>query len=239
MNELLDPYDRPARFYPMVIVLLPLALAIGSWVPTAPDLAALVGSTVTSLALAAFLTQLARDQGKKKEPDLFRMWGGKPSASALSYAGGVFPAETLARCHRKLAEMDSNLSLPASAEAEASQMEEAISAYESANDMLLQRTRDRKRFRLVFRENVNYGFRRNLWGMKPTGIASAIVGLVAGSARVVQLGLADEEVQMTAITAALVSLVMLAVWLLLIRPSWVKVAADSFARQLVGACETL
>ncbi len=105
--------------------------------------------------------------------------------------------------------------------------------------MLLQRTRDREKFRLVFRENVNYGFRRNLWGMKSAGIATAIVGLVAGMAKAIQLGLAGEDVQMTAVAAALVGLTLLTLWLFRIRPSWVKIAADGFARQLIGACETL
>lgn len=37
----------------------------------------------------------------------------------------------------------------------------------------------RQGFDLIFKENVNYGFRRNLWGMKPVEIVVAIVSVVA------------------------------------------------------------
>jgi hypothetical protein len=47
--------------------------------------------------------------------------------------------------------------------------------------VLRERTRDRKRFRLVFEEVANYGFRRNLWGHRSLGITATVVSLVAAS----------------------------------------------------------
>src|SRR2546426_4811456 len=51
--------------------------------------------------------------------------------------------------------------------------------YEACGAFLRDKTRDQKKFPLVFEENCNYGLRRNLWGMKPIGIAIATLGIAA------------------------------------------------------------
>ena len=53
--------------------------------------------------------------------------------------------------------------------------------YASAVSLLLEKTRDKKAFPLVYKELVSYGFRRNLWGLKAGGILFAIIGLVASA----------------------------------------------------------
>jgi hypothetical protein len=45
--------------------------------------------------------------------------------------------------------------------------------------MLRQRTRDTKIFNKVFAENMEYGFRRNCLGLRPTGLVLAAIGVVA------------------------------------------------------------
>lgn len=234
-----DAYERRARFYPMVLVIMPLAFGIGSWVPKSFDLPALAGSVVFAIAAAALLAQMARDQGKKQEQKLFDMWSGKPSVRALSYAGGFFEEATLARYHAKLRCLDPNLKFPLCPQEEADAPEKFQAVYKSANDILLGRTRDQQKFRLVFEENVNYGFRRNLWGMKATGIAMAVLGLAAGAWRLLADANVDGPLRITAIAAIAVSLLMFVVWLMRVRPSWVRLAADAFARQLVGGTELL
>ena len=47
--------------------------------------------------------------------------------------------------------------------------------YEEAVTSLREATWDTSRFPLVFAENANYGFRRNLWGLKPIGALIAAV----------------------------------------------------------------
>ena len=72
----------------------------------------------------------------------------------------------------------------ASPEEERTNPEAADDGYESANSWLLAQTMDRERFRLQFAENINYGFRRNVWALRPwafclEAIAIVVVGLVA------------------------------------------------------------
>ncbi len=51
--------------------------------------------------------------------------------------------------------------------------------YDSATAYLRDTTRDRGRFPLVFQAMYDYGFRRNLWGLKPWGLTFALTGLGA------------------------------------------------------------
>ncbi len=237
--NLLDQYERRARFYPVLLVLMPAAIGAASWLPVSVDAPGLAGSAAAGTALAALLGQLARDQGKAKEPELFRRWGGKPSVRALMYSAGVFDAKTVARFHRKLRELDPELDFPVSVDEEAENLDRAHAVYESANQLLLSRTRDREKFRLVFEENVNYGYRRNLWAMKPAGLLLAVLGLIVGVARLALQVIREQPVSMTAACAAGLGTVLAILWIVRVREEWVRVAADAYGRQLASASQSL
>ncbi len=81
-----------------------------------------------------------------------------------------------------------------SPEAEATDPEAADSLYDSAVQWLIPQTRSGGRFPLVFQENVNYGFRRNLWGLRPIGLAVAIGCLVVNASMVVTIREAGYDV---------------------------------------------
>ena len=51
----------------------------------------------------------------------------------------------------------------------------ADTKYEEVVRSLREATRDTSRFPLVFAENVNYGYRRNLWGLRPFGTPIAVI----------------------------------------------------------------
>jgi hypothetical protein len=235
----LDAYERQARQYPMLLVLLPAVLGAASWVPAGVDVGGLLGGALTSVVLAAFLGQIARDQGKRREPELFRKWGCKPSVMALSYEAQFFDAKTLRRIHRSLHDIDNELMFPESAEEEAAKRESAFAAYESASELLLSRTRDRERFRLVFRENVNYGYRRNLWAMKVPGMTLAVLGVGASVGRLVQVAVMDSPLVWTALVGGVIGVALGSMWVIRVREGWVRIAADAFARQLCLAAQSI
>ncbi len=145
----------------------------------------------------------------------------------------------LARYHQELRRHDPNLEFPLGADEEAGDPDRAHSFYVSANELLLSRTRDRDKFRLVFEENVNYGYRRNLWAMKDTGIATSLIGLVGGLARILRDSLQGGDLTTTAFLSAGLSVCLLILWIMRVKPEWVRVAADSYARQLVSASEII
>lgn len=239
LKDLTDSYDRQARLYPMVLVLIPLALAAASWMPSGVAIPSVVGGAVIVLAVSALLTQLARDQGKRREKELFKRWGGRPSDRALSYSGRVFAESTLARWHKKLMLFDDNLRLPDSAASEKADQKAAKTAYAAATDILVAKTRDKATYSLLFKENVNYGFRRNLWGMKSAGIGTAVVGLLASVSKGVFEWSTDQPVSLVPVVAGVLCAALFVVWIARVTPSWIKIAADGYAKHLVEACESL
>lgn len=239
LEQLTNPYDRRAKLYPMVLTLLPVALGITAWSPSSYQIEGVLGSAVILLALASLLTQLARDQGKRREPELFRLWGGRPSDRLFSYAAGGLAPATLARRHQTLTLLDPALTFPKSVAEEIASPTESAAACAAATELLIARTRSRTDFPLLFQENVNYGYRRNLWGMKPAGIVLAILGMIASAVRVGVDIWNDSTPTATAWAGLALSTALLAIWWLRVNASWVKIPADGYARQLTEACDRL
>lgn len=234
----LDSYSLRARFFPAAIVLLPAVAAGAAWVP----LDSLSWKTLASVgclaALASLLSHLARDLGKRREPALFARWGGAPSIRFLRHRDTNLPEATRERYHAKLATAIPSVTLPSS-RSEKAKPEAADAEYRSCCDWLREATRDRARFGLLFEENVGYGFRRNLWAMKPVGIALSVAGLAAAGLRIWMTMSGGESPTVEAIAAIAVSAPLLAWWLLRITSHWVKVSSEAYARQLLAACDAL
>jgi hypothetical protein len=239
LSQFSDPYDRRARLFPMTIVLLPLGLAAACWIPLDLQLLVTLGGIAVSIGLAALLSQIGRDLGKAKEPDLWKTWGGKPSMVALQYRSGRTNHVTLRRCHAKLKEMAPGLKFPSSKDEELQNISTFDVSYDSASDLLLSRTRDRTKFGLVFAENTNYGFRRNLCAMKPAGIVGCIIGVCSAIGHIGYLWVRSEVVSIPAAVCLVVSVTFLVLWMFRIRSQWVRTAAEAFARQLVRACDQM
>jgi len=239
IGQFLDSYARQARLYPALIVVCPIALLIMVWFPTIWTTLGAIASVASSFGLALLLAQVARDRGKQREPDLFRSWGGKPSVALLRHRDPRIDAQTKARYRAFLAEQLPQLKLPTAAEEQANP-DEADGAYESVTKWLLTQTRNVRVFGLLFRENVNYGFRRNLWGLKPVGLTIAVIAGAASTGVTLYQFLTEhtlpstEIVTVTGLVCALVAL-----WLVRFTPSWVRIAADAYGTQLLSACDTL
>jgi hypothetical protein len=145
---------------------------------------------------------------------------------------------TRARYHKRLSEMLPETSLP-SADQERENPADADVAYASCGDYLLSKTRDKERFQLLFQENVSYGFRRNLWAMKPVGIAISILSLVA-LGFVSRVEARSNSVPWFAkLTAIAIVALLLTWWVVRITPSWVKIVADAYALRLLASIDEL
>jgi hypothetical protein len=89
-------------------------------------------------------------------------------------------------------------------------------------------------FPRVQEENINYGFRRNLYALKP--IALAVLGLAIALA--VVSSLADGVHWPVALSGSATLLLMLA-WLFLVRPEWVWQAGEKYAERLLETLEDI
>ena len=234
----LDKYAVNARLIPALIVLLPLGLSLICLFPdkfAGWDLIVWLGA---SGGLAVFLEQLARDKGKGKEPSLYEKWGGKPTTIMLRHTRSPLGAMTVSRYHNILGSSIPGIKMPTKDDEE-KDLKYADEVYESCAAFLRAKTRDREKFRMIFEENVNYGFRRNLWGMKPLAILLIMVSIILVLTQIHPNWLNPEKVKPVALVALLLDASFLLIWWRIITTDWVRTAANVYARQLLASCDQL
>lgn len=233
----LDKYAFNARLVPALIVLLPVGVSLASLFPEKFVGWDLMVWLATSTGLAVFLEQLARDRGRRKEPELFKQWGGKPSTEMLRYKDSTLSRQTLVRYHEKLRELVP-ITMP-TPEEELKNPQTADAVYESCGDFLRACTRDKEKFRLLFEENVNYGFRRNLWGMKSLAIILTVLSILLTLTQVHPNWLRISFIKPVVLVALILDLSFLVIWLAVIKPDWIRTAADAYSKQLLSAIDVL
>ena len=198
----------------------------------------------------AIMAQLGRELGSKKEPNLWKSWGGPPTTRLLRHhhlTGDI----TLAAGLRSQIEDWIGYPLPTEQQEE-TYPSSADTKYEEVVASLREATRDMTKFPLVFVENTNYGFRRNLWGLRPIG-APIAVGLTLVLWILLLLTIwgrpwpdprwdvfvNPDSVVVIRITVAAVSTILATFWMFWVKPSWVKTVADTYATRLMESVQTL
>lgn len=130
---------------------------------------------------------------------------------------------------------------------EAQEPGEADRLYESATRWLLEQTRDTSKHSLLFTENISYGFRRNMLGMRWIGMTAAVLAAI-------WLGI-DVAVALPATWAdfggllvtmptahrlgATVCIAAAAMWVLGVSRDRVRAAAFAYAERLIAGCDAL
>jgi hypothetical protein len=159
-----DPYERAARLYPALLALLPLLIVLAvTSVFSKPLVTQLL--TLSGACGAAYLVaNISRMLGKAREEKMFAKWGGVPTTQLLRHRSAFIDPHTKQRYHSFLARK-LKICFPTRDEEHASP-EAADELYRAGAKWLLERTRDKKRFALLFKENISYGFHRNGFGLK-------------------------------------------------------------------------
>jgi hypothetical protein len=104
----------------------------------------------------------------------------------------------------------------------------------NAGNWLRENTRDTKNFRILFNENVTYGFRRNLFALRYAALFDALV--IVAIAIAFWRGIASEAKLMFIAAFAIVHVGYV---LFAATEQSVREAAHQYARQLLLCCETL
>ena len=227
----IDAYDRSARlapaylvFSPAVVLVVVLALGSSSWWSR-------LGGVLAACGAPLLVAQWGRSGGRGKQPELLASWGGQPSTQLMSFSTGG-SAATVEHRH-ELVERATGIALPDAAEEERDPAA-AAERYEIAVADLRERTRDEAQFPLVMKENVAYGFRRNLWGRRRYGLAVAGLVLVVSGALALIAASGNELVSWAgAAFAAGFAALALVVWLTVVTPGWVREAAEAYATRLL------
>jgi hypothetical protein len=234
----LDIYTRRSRLSPALITALPITLTALMFFPNEYALLGVFVSLLVYCGVTVLLAQVGRDMGKQKEEALFESWGGKPTTRLLRHRQ-TSNLLVLTQQHRKLQAMLPNLSLPTALE-ESDSLSWADKTYEACAAYLRNQTRDREKFNLIFEENCNYGFRRNLWGMKAISILLTLLGIMLSTTLIVlHLLWWKTSVPTFVIVCSAANLTLLLLWVFLFTPTWVRIAANAYAERLLEACDRL
>jgi hypothetical protein len=230
----LDSYTLQARFMPVLIVALPGLVLLGGTVASGTRLGIATGAAVTVAATLA--GQLGRDRGRQLQPDLWVSWGGSPTVQRMRYCNAKSKERTR-RLHEGI-EVLLRLRLPV-ARQEGEDPDSADERYDEAIAGLIGLTRDPKRFPLVAAENINYGQRRNLFGLRTPGIAISAITLVCTAALLfLGSGSLSHRTVLYA-PAAGVALLEFLFLLTMVTPNWVRVPAEAYADRLIEATGVL
>ena len=239
LNQITDAYDRQARLYPALQLISPVVITCVAIFSAELTVLQSCGSAVVGFGGAFLLTQLARDAGRNREPSLYKIWGGMPSVLILRHSHARYDPITKARYHKQLSTLVNGTKSPTPAEEQADPGA-ADQIYLAWSHFLRVNAREnQKKCPHVFRENVNYGYRRNVWGLRQWGIVVSSVSAFVAGVRLLCIyknaGIFGEEV----FGAFVVSLVFLALWLFRFTSDWVRVAAEAYAERLTETLENI
>ena len=245
-----DPYTFRARIQPALVVVLPLGFLMFALLPEYPFFVTAFFGLLGAAGGTAVVAQVGRERGRKKEPNLWKSWDGPPTTRLLRHRSASGDITLTSGLRQQVEEWAGN-PLPTEQEEEACPAW-ADKKYEEVVTSLREATRDRATFPLVFAENVNYGFRRNLWALRPIGMPIAVV-LALTSWALLSLTVWGRswpdpwwDILPNPDSVAVIRLVvgtadtgLAAYWLFWVKPSWVKVVADAYAIRLLESIQTL
>ena len=230
-------YTFQARLMPAYLTLLPLAVGLQTWLPDSAFLERLGTVLVAPAPFALLLAHLGRDRGYRLQEKLWTEWGGALTTQLLRHRNLDFNPVKRRLYHMHIKKLFPDLHMPSPNE-EKDDPGAADHSYEAATRMLISATQDRSRFPLVYKENVNYGFRRNLWGLRPYGLVLSIVAVLICLTRflVSEQPLTALESNFDVLLASSACIGMVGLWSVWINKSWVRIPAEAYANRLVEAC---
>jgi hypothetical protein len=234
-------YSRQTRLLPVLVVILPAIIVGIIYAFNLSGFQPLFQSAAVICLATLFFTQVGRHSGKRKEPILWDSWGGVPSTQLLRWRHPQFSRHIKQHYHNKLQSLYP-VPNPPDAAFEQQFPGEADAVYEAWCHYIRVQTRnDKKTFYLVAKENLYYGFCRNLWGMKPIAISSIIVlaifnygynAYLAANFNASYYG-ANFWITNTVLAAFLLG------WLFIITKNFVKIPAFAYAERLIEAVNHL
>lgn len=168
-----DAYSIRARLFPAIIAAAPALAALTlliSWKSLGlSNLIATLGILVLLFAIADF----SRARGRAIEGKLYAEHGGMPSVIMLRRNDETIDAGSKDR-YRAFLATKLGVVVPSSADESADQAA-ADAFYSQCGNWLRQNTRDPKKFPILLGENITYGFRRNLLGVKVVALCLNVI----------------------------------------------------------------
>ena len=194
---------------------------------------------MVACGLTTVLSHMARERGRITQSKLIQQWGALPTTLWLRHSNNSLDKQTKQRYHHFLEQKVSGW-IPPTEQEESLNPTEADAKYGSAVKWLLEHTRDKKKYSLILKENISYGFRRNTYGLKPFGLLLSLViftvGILCFYKQPVALLIDKNLPQLCAI---IFCFMMFLWWVFGVTKEWVRDSADAYARSLLAACEKI
>jgi hypothetical protein len=111
--------------------------------------------------------------------------------------------------------------------------------YDRACHWLRENTRDKKKFGVLFEENITYGYRRNMLGLRLPSIVIDAVIILGSLAALVVFAFTPTDLVYKLGAVAACALLHIAFMALMVTDNSVRDAADQYGRQLLLSCESL
>ena len=233
-----DAYSIRARLFPAIIAAAPafaaLALLI-SWKTFG------LSNTIASLGILVLLyavADLSRNRGTRIQSEIYQEQGGKPSIILFRRNDKTIDAGSKERYREFLSEK-LNVAAP-TPEEELENQDLADAFYDQCGVWLRQNTRNTKAFPILFGENITYGFRRNLLGVKAFALWLNVIIVIVSVFILWRLSWNIESLQGNkALVVLIVAVAHAAYMLLAVNRDAVRDASRAYARELILSCESL
>ncbi|MGH2705128.1 MAG: hypothetical protein ACRDJ4_08540 [Actinomycetota bacterium] len=230
----LDAYERKARLLPGLLVVIPVMIVIAAVGLREQPMVAFIGGLLGATGSPVLLVNTVRDRGLKVQEILIEQWGGMPTTISLRHRGAASDDERRAHWRANVIRATGR-GLSSSVE-EASDPGATDARYTAAIADIREMTRDTSRFPLVFEENRNFGFERNLLGARPLGIwVAALCSLALLATVVLRLGDVIEGSRADALVALAFTIGMSAMWVWLPSADRVRRVGFRYAERLLDS----
>jgi hypothetical protein len=246
-SKYFDEYSFNARVKPAFFLIFPVFVSL---LVLFEPLQTWTGSAVTLLVafgVVDFAANQMSAKGNKLQQELFERWGGAPTTIILRHSDNTIDSVTKSRYMERLAFLISNFT-PTTVECERYNPGKADALYMSASNYLREHTRDVKEYPLIFKENIAYGFSRNLRAFKSLGVFIAVSSLLVSSLAIyldapnlsaMSYREVVQGIPFTHYGLVIIHLSIIGVWVFLVTKEWVKIRAFAYAKRLYAACEKM
>lgn len=231
-----DTYALRARLFPAIIAAAPAFAALALLISWKSFGLSNVVSSIGLLVLTYAIADAARARGRAIERVLHDERGGLPSVT-LFRRGDLTISSGAKDRYRAFLGHELGIEVPTSVQ-EQEHPAIADDFYAQCGVWLRQHTRDSRQFRLLFGENVTYGFRRNLLGLKRIALLLNALVVVCCIALLWRIGwMFDTGLGSRILVVLLVATAHAAYMLLAVNRDSVWDASRAYGRELILSCE--
>ncbi len=227
-----NKYELKAIIAPGMISIMSFFTTLIIYFPDSLNL----GSSLIVIILLIFYIYLfsiiARENGKMVEKKLFSQSSNVyPTTQILRYSDDTLNIKTKERYHSFLQESVPCIELPSYEDARDKKENYFDDEYDSAIDWLLKNTREDY---MTAQHNMEYGFYRNLLGIKYIGIIIVLISIVFS---IVVFILSQENDTIQLVLSSIINVFFLYFWIFKVTKTQTRKSAKRYAQSLLANCD--